>query len=400
MVEKSIKEIYDVDTISQDKGWKKIRETVAEIDDDITIDFSSVTVVEPWQCPEFKQLLRDKRVYLKFVNNAQLVGSIRAMCLLDGLGVDHVINVEVEVPKEKTAEEKKTENIGNEIKTFFKLYDNEYVFKVSDRYSSMHNNSTLRYIDFAIRELFGETGVKDYILDMNDVSVTISVLSSLANMIVDDESLDIHIKVDTDDEEVIKNLGLSIHIATNSKYDTTQRFKTIKKSLKKNTAGMLIKYKKSKALDEFGRHGKGEVLSSKLAVFRGFKLDSGSAPLMLVEVFNDNYFYTRQHWMIEHDNEVPSRLHSELLEIELDEIGFCDVFLGSQYHFILPVQQSKKENRMVISHIDENGKNVKKMCTIPERMKIVFDDWGVTYDKESLEKSIKDTQELLSTRDE
>ena len=34
-------------------------------------------------------------------------------------------------------------------------------------------------------------------------------------------------------------------------------------------------------------------------------------------------------------------------------------------------------------------------CTIPERMKIVFDSWNVQYNKESLDKSIEDTKEYL-----
>ena len=41
--------------------------------------------------------------------------------------------------------------------------------------------------------------------------------------------------------------------------------------LKKDTPGLLVKYKKSKAKDDFGREGKGEVISSRIAIYRGIK---------------------------------------------------------------------------------------------------------------------------------
>ena len=53
MITKKLKELYNVDTISQDKGWKKVGIAIDEIqkgtDDDIMIDFSSTNVVDPWQ---------------------------------------------------------------------------------------------------------------------------------------------------------------------------------------------------------------------------------------------------------------------------------------------------------------------------------------------------------------
>ena len=57
MIVKKIKELYNVDTISQDKGWKKIQEALPE-GEEIMIDFSGTNVVDPWDCPEFKKLLK------------------------------------------------------------------------------------------------------------------------------------------------------------------------------------------------------------------------------------------------------------------------------------------------------------------------------------------------------
>ena len=70
MVVKGLREIYSVDTISQDKGWKKIRESV-NVDDEITIDFTGINVIEPWACAEFKKMLTDTNVNLRFTNEEQ-----------------------------------------------------------------------------------------------------------------------------------------------------------------------------------------------------------------------------------------------------------------------------------------------------------------------------------------
>jgi hypothetical protein len=79
----------------------------------------------------------------------------------------------------------------------------------------------------------------------------------------------------------------------------------------------------------------------------------------------------------------------------MEQLGFQDVFIGLDYHFIEPIQQDISENRTIILGIDENGNNIKQSCTIPERMKYVFDDWGVDYNKEKLEEAIKKTRENL-----
>lgn len=394
MVTKKLKELYNVDTISQDKGWKKVRQAVEEIEEDIMIDFSSTNVIDPWQCAEFKQLLKNTRVHMRFVNSESMVNKIKMMCIIDGLDANRIENIVVEIPKEKTAEEKKIEQYGMALMSYFK--DNEdgiCVFNVSDRYDQLQSTNTVNYIDFAIREINRTTGKDKFIIVLNKISVLSNVLRVLAQLIVDYESMGISLKIDTDNENSARELGLFIHIATNEKYTDEERENTFLK-MAENTPGILIRYKKSKATDDFGRQGKGEVVSSRIAIYRGIK--NGQA---IIDTYNNNYFYTKQHWMIEHDNEEPTSLHCETEEIPMSEIGLCDIFLGSRTHFILPIQMSKEESKVVIVGVDDNDSNIKKLCTIPERMKIVFDDWGIKYNKEVLDKAIKDTKEALEKAD-
>lgn len=396
MVSKKLKELYQVDTISQDKGWGKVHEALGDLQEDVEIDFSNINVVDPWQCPEFKKLLRDKHVHMVFVNSESMVNRIKMMCIIDGLDETRIRNKVVEVPREKTPEEKKIEHYGNELIPIFDVTpDGVAVLELEKKYSQIQSTNTLNYVDYAIREIHNMQGLDKFILKIGKLVILPNVLQVIADMMVQYESEGFHLLVDCEDEETQKNMGLFIHIATTNKYDIKERSIAISKALKTNMPGMLIKYKKSKALDDFGREGKGEVVSSRIAIYRGLKQSKTGQPVAMIEVFNNNYFYTIEHWMVEHDYEEPTSLHSETLEIGLDELGVCDMFLGSKYHFLLPVQQNESETQVVIKEVDENGKNVKVRCTIPERMKIVFDSWGVKYNEESLDEAIKNTKEFL-----
>lgn len=402
MITKKLRELYCVDTISQDKGWKKVHEAISGINEDIEIDFSGVNVIDPWQCEEFKELLKAKHVFMKFINNEEIVNRIKMMCIIDGLDETRISNVVVEVPKKKTPEEIKIEHYGNELIPYFDITEKEgnlvATIDLAKKYSQIQSTNTLSYVDYAIREIHNVQAVDYFVLKLGNLVVLHNVLQVIADMMVQYEIQGFHLFVDCDSKDMANDMGLFIYNATNEKYDNDQRRKIIESKLKKGTPGMLIRYKKSKAKDEFGREGKGEVVSSRIAIFRGIEKDKLGNPAVKIETFNNNYFYTREQWMVEHDYEKPSDLHQDTEYIQLDEIGITSMFLGSRYHFILPIQQELSENKMVIEGFDENGSNIKKMCTIPERMKIVFDSWGIDYDKESLEESIKQTKELLENK--
>lgn len=396
MLTKKLRELYQVDTISQDKGWGKVHDALGDLQEDVEIDFANINVVDPWQCPEFKKLLRNKHVHMVFVNSESMVNRIKMMCIIDGLDETRIRNRVVEVPKEKTPEEKKIERYGNELIPIFDITpDGAAVLELEKRYSQIQSTNTLNYIDYAIREIHKTQGLDKFILKIGKLVILPNVLHVIADMMVQYESEGFHLLVDCDDKETQNSMGLFIHIATTNKYNAKERRSAIINNLKSNMPGMLIKYKKSKALDEFGREGKGEVVSSRVAIFRKLKQSNSGQAVAVIEVFNNNYFYTVEHWMVEHDYEEPTSLHSEVLEIGLEELGICDLFLGSKYHFLLPIQQKESETQVVIKEVDEDGKNVKVRCTIPERMKIVFDSWGIKYDSESLDKSIEDTKNYL-----
>ena len=396
-------DLYSVDTISRDKSWAKVLEACENLikdlepDEYLEVDFSGINIVDPWEFTSFSKMLTNERICMKFINSESLVHNIKILCIMDGTDPDRIINETANIPKEKTAEEKKIEKYGKELIKYFKPIADSCVYKfdVKEKYGQMHSVNTVNYIEYVVKELNSTCNAAEFIIDIGTVSVLNNVLEALANLIVRYEAKGIKIQVNIDTEETSKLMQLFMHKAVNDIYDNKERFKVIKQSLKPNTAGMLIKYKKTKAVDEFGRHGHGEIISSRIAIFRGLEVDRDNKTVGVgIDVFDGNAFYPKQHIIAEDDEvELPDRLKCEHLSIGLSQIGICDFFLGSDYHFI--IQQSVSESKNIIIDLDDNGKNIKKLCTIPERMKLVFADWDIEYDKEELEQAIELTNHKL-----
>lgn len=431
MIEKHLKDLYNVDTISQDKGWKKLLAAVEELeqnldseDKEIMIDFKGINVVDPWDFGSFKQLIKKENIHMRFTNCEELVNRIKMMYLFDGYDENNVENVYVEVPREKTLEEKRIEMYSAELVKLFEVNGNEAYFKVAKRYDQLQNTNTVAYIKAAMDTLINEQKVNKILLDFDGIKTLNNVLEIFADLIVEYATNGVELSINIVNEEDFKNMGLFMHKATAKVYDEKSRYKLLRK-IENNTpllSGMLLTYKKSRALDEFGRSGKGEVISSRIAIFAGIgpagenndiikrilgdnaredisnKVNDKQAGRSVAKfiTFNNNYFCTKTQWLVEHDNESLERVKFDLVEVSMDELGFGDYFLGSRYHFITPVQKSAEENTTIIVDIDDDGRNVRQSCTIPERMKIVFNDWDIKYNTEELDKAIISTREQLN----
>ena len=430
-----LKELFNVDTLSQDKGWKKVRDMIGDIDKPTMIDLSGINIIEPWQCGEFRQLLQNENLHFEFINNTPVVNKVKMACVLEGLDESRIVNIEIAVPKPKTPEELKLEKIGKSLIPLFEItegdepFDFTATFKIADKYTQIQSSNTILYIDYAIRDIVAVQGIKKFILDFGSLVTLNNVLNILADMIVKYKKEGVTIDVLTDNAEMEKNLKLFIHINTNDNYTIEQRYEIIHDEMedKLNMPGILIRYKKSRAIDDFGRHGHGEVVSSRVCIAQNILIDVDPAndnfknsryyevavdrgdgimtlqkrkmPVLKVVSFDGNLFYPKLHWELSNEGEQLANIGAKVEYIPMDEIGFGDHFLGSQYHFILPIQRYKKESKNIIIDTDENGRNIKRLCTIPERMKLVFNDWGVPYHKETLDYAIEQSLKNIENQE-
>lgn len=397
MIVKKISEFVNVDNISQDATWNKVRDGILAFektltdDKDIQIDFSGVNISEPWLFEAFVDLLKKDNIHMLFLNSEAMVNQIKITCMLESKDPNRICNKVVEKPKEKTQYEKKVEVIGNQLVDKFVICGDTATFKVANRFSQIQNNDTCDFIKFAIDKLIEiNSGLKNFIIDLDGVSTQESVLREFAAMVIMYKKLGFNLGIDITDKEDEKRMGLFLHMALSNGITTGEKVKTITEFISKypNAPGLFIKYKPSKATDTFGRQGKGEVISCRVSILRGISNANGHYSVT-IDTYNAKRFFTQAHWMSEHDNGKLRGLACDTVTASIDELGFMDSFMGSKYHFIEPIQKSASQTKPVIIGFNDIGSNIKVQCTVPEMMDYVFRDWDIEFNTEFLDMAIE-----------
>ena len=402
MIQKKLKELYSVDTISQDKGWGKVLAAVEEIpreeNEDIEIDLSGINVQEPWLLPNFQILISKPYIRLKFTNAADTVEHIKMMLIIDGMDVDRVSNIEIELPKEKSAAEKQVEFYGERLIEYFKIDGDTATFTVKEKYTQLQSSNTESYCRYAIDKINAEKGITNFIIDLDGISANNNVLELFAHSMLDYEDKGITLKLNITNEDNKKTMGLFMHKFSGKEPTPAEKCQIIKSVLDqhKDVPGILIKYKKSRKKDEFGRLGNGEAVMARIAILREIRsVNSDGGGVAVFDTYHKDYFFTKQHWMVSHDNQSLDSLVCDRMDVPISELGFLNEFTGSGYHFAEPVQQTKGESTKVIVAISDEGTNISKICTVAERMKYVFDDWDIHYDEQLLNEAIAKTEKHL-----
>lgn len=413
MITKHLRDLYPIpiSTISTDKTWGTLLSSIEslekETNEDIEIDFSGITIVDPWRCENFKLLIAKPHIHFIFKNCDDIVRHLQLVCTLDGLDFENRIkHVVVEIPREKTDEEKKVEYKGGIWAEAFKI-DKENGVSTLDLFAKirkLENPTTVNYIEFAINKISEETGIKKFTINWGEVRSDSVTIEYMVKMMLRFGEKGITVNMDIQNEDEIKLFGLHLHKLNTKDPTVGDKYTIIHDmfSLHKPIVGILIQYKnkKNNKKDEFGRQGKGEVNMSRIAVLtdvRGNAKTGGTATFL---TYNSNYFFTRQHWAVTHDNEELKELKVDRMDVPISELGFLNEFMGSTFHFIEPIQKKKSYSSKVIYDLTDSGSNISKLCTIPERIKYVFNDWGIEYDEELLNKAIMDTNKYIADNED
>lgn len=396
MVEKKLNQICSMTTLSQEDSWAKVYATLKDTTEEIKIDFTNVIISRPLTFPSFRLLLQMPNIHMKFTNEQEIVESIQSWLILNAKNdqVDRIEHVVIEHEPEKTPDQLKIESYGNRVYDRFDIDGDMATYKVKKFISTISNTTTIEYMRFAVNRLMAENCIKKFRIDLRDIVINgVDALETLAKLKDDVETAGAEFEIFMNDTETIKTMQLCLNKISNEYKSVVDRLKYIKKFKgdKHDIPGLLIKYRDSRATDTFGRSGKGEVEWCRIAIFRGIRK---GGQLVFCTFFEDR-FYTKVHWSSQHDGEKHPGLKTETKTIDATELGFLNRFLGSRYHFIKAVQKSKAENKKMIVDLSESGTNIFKDCTIPERIKVVLDDWGVKYDAETLGNYIEETKEKL-----
>lgn len=451
MLEVKVKQLVGFDNLSQGKSWKLIHDKLLEYysEGDVMLDFLGIMVSEPWTIKEFDEILKMENIHFRFRGNDKeeldkFCNKIKIKCIMQGYKVDRIESVFTEPVRVKTKEELKIEQAAKSLRDKFEFNEELQrmeinLYKVFDQVCSTH--TALGLVE-SVKQISEEQDIKEFVVISKRMYIQSNILKLFAeNIITLDIDYGITLNFDMEDAKLAKELGLHIYTMVNESYTDITKLKAVLQ-VKVNTPGLLLKYKGSKAIDEFGRQGKGEVISNRIAIYKGIfyksnardydrienieilsdetviadvisyannrkkivtrKILSVDNIYILVNSYYGNEFMTKTEIMNNHDGELVDDNGDDILELKhektfitLNELGLMDKFLGSRYHFMRPIQQSKEENKTIVVGYDNDGRVVKKDCTIPERMKAVFLDWRVPFDGLALEKAIRETAKAI-----
>lgn len=410
-------------TISQDKSWKVIYDWVienVEPNESLVLDFANVRLANP--CSKlnehFTKLLMLNNVNLSITSSDRdyaegTAKAIELKCILDGYKTERTSVSIIEAPRQITKEEKNIERSKQLYIGQFVREGDEFKFKYPN--TTISGSTSIRAIARCVEELNAQSGVVKFVADFNGTDILGDGLEKLAWTIVDLDSKGIQFDADVDRKEYIDALKLYIHREKNKPKSTSAKITSLAK-LKNGTVGLLVKYKSSRAVDDFGRMGGGKAAYSKIAIFRGIedksyipksceniKVDSNSTVInekgeripqaclvVTFDVFNNYSFLTPEGILSENDGEMTinkkriTELPHEFIEIPIDSIGLYSEFLGSGFHFLKPIQSDMSSNKYVVVGMSEEGINIRRKCNLPERIEVVLDSWGIEYDKDGL----------------
>ena len=395
-----VKEVYAVDRISNSnsKPWLLLQDMI-DPSEEVLLDFQGIDLVSPWTNLDFRKLMTNSNVNLRLYNLPKEAKAIEVMCIIDGIKTNRVENVVPVVPVKLTKEQLKVIKMGEELQQYFEIVNGVPSLMIFKRFSQIGSYNTVDYAKEAVRLYCEKHNVKDVDIVTNNMLIQDNMIERFAKDIVNLRNKEgINLSISSTNEDVVKKLKLFIHNQVNEKYDIRGRLDIFKRELKPGTVGMLTKYKFSRAKDAFGRQGKGVPVSCRVCIYMGLVNTNGTVCAKF-RTFDKNYFYTRTHWSLEHDGEIPKKLVESTVLVELMDIGLKNIFLGSQYHFMLPSQRSESESILMYS-LNENGSVVRNRLTIPERAKVVFDDYDIKYNVEELDKAILDTKRYLESVNE
>ena len=391
-----VREVYTVDTISKTNvnAWEVLMRVMEEDNQDTLFDFRGIEVVEPWLNETFKKFIGNEKVYIKMYSAQKAIDTINLACKIGGIKSGRFFNEDIVAPIPMSAEEKKILNMARQLQSYFEDEDGVPTLKIYKSITQIGSETTVRFIEEALKLYHEENNVNRLNLDLDTMFVQSNIIKMVSNM---EESLllnGINLSVISKDKETMNKIGLYQNV--DSTLSLNDKYTIVKTVLEVGTVGMLTKYKRSRAIDEFGRQGKGEAVSCRVAIFKGFGTNSSGATCLQFITFNGNTFYTKEHWALENDNEELEGLEVEHLSIPLVDIGILDKYLGSKYHFMLPIQYEEEDRTLIYSL--EDGKVVHNKLTIPERIKVVFDDWGIDCNRRLLDEAIAKTAKILAEK--
>lgn len=389
----AITSLISYNNITSDKSWGIVRENLEKIlpnYDKVRLLIKDVTLVNPCHLDNYMAILKMDNVILRFFGeNDKYAETSKGICILMNIDTSKIeIEPKVVVEKESVQAKRNRTNMNRMLEKFT-VDGKRAVFRISD--TDINSITTIQAIKYAALKIYEDYKVTSMDIDFSNCNINESCFKNISELINSCRELGINIDIISDIEQVMKNITLSLKNSQgNDNSGALGR-------MKRNTVGILVKYKNSNGLDTFGRRGRGEIAFSRVAIFRGF--DENDPNIIIIDTIHRDDYKTKVEKLVDNDfdEDVIDRLPFKTERIQVSEIGFYNETIGSTYNFLYPEQQKLDESSNTIIGINVDGTNIRRRMCMPERIKFILDEYGVKYNKSELEASIERNKAYLAS---
>lgn len=381
--------------------WKRLLDVANQVGGEVLFDFEGIDLWEPWMNIEFQRFFRNENIRIRVYSSGNVKNTIDVWCKLSGVSCGRIENKDIlYIDEHKKEEPTKVNSLTTRVygATIVNEENKTADIMICNTVGQIGSEATIKAIDETVLKLYQEAGISKFNLEAGMLFIQQDAAQLLATLIMRLRADGIILELHHDDPKVLDSIHLYINTAGTENLSGLQRAKLFTQCIKKNSIGLLTKYKESKGKDAFGRMGKGEVTYCKPAIFRGLVIKDTEYSVVIDE-YDVSTFMTKLNYALEHDNqEHPNaksgRLKHTRRSIKIKDIGVEDLFVGAQFHFNRPVQKDIEDCMAVYKAVD--GKITTVMQTIPEFLKDAARDFNLNLDYDELDKAIAETRQCLT----
>lgn len=182
----------------------------------------------------------------------------------------------------------------------------------------------------------------------------------------------------------------------------------IMRNMETNLPGILAEFVPDEnKLNRLGQYGKGQVSTRTPVIFRGVEGEN-----LKFTRFDGNTFLRRADWFREQmikaqeqaevgeavSLEIALTVKSNDISIPIEDVGFARKFVGSRFHFALPVQDSEDGYMAVYAWSKKNQQMETVQITLPDWFMLILDENGISYNRAELSRYIGISERLLRER--
>ncbi len=393
MKEFKVLDAFNITQVSKSNNevWIELMRIADEYGEDILFDFNGITLQEPFNNTYFMKLMGNNAVYLKLYCAERTKNTIELACQFGALKTGRVFNEDyLDDDWEEEEKDNLLDMLVSRIMRYTTIRGDEVVINIGDTFDKITESKTVEAINYIVNNVVTTKGIKRFELNIENVVVGDNILMLIANSIFKYRDSGVDIELVSNDNIMSKLYLYRGDMVT----DIEDKIKLLESNMSYNTIGIISRFKRTKVKDRFGRCGEGKPIIVRVAIFKG--IDNGVVKLL---TFNKKYFYTKQEYLLENDGAILNELVTNEWKIPIEQMGFCDKFVGSLYHLNLPIQYLKDDYITYNKPIKDlkSGEVVfrTEKKTLPEHIKMVLDDFDIKYNAIALADAVRQTRKHL-----